>query len=95
MPFKPQFKGVSLLAHGLDSGMSDWGIARWKQEIADIKAMGADTMWYAPIQFGRRNEDDLAERSRAGVRADSTAVPRRGKSGGGRDALFRRDSRRR
>ena len=63
MLLKPQFKGVALLAHGLDTGMMDWGITRWKKELADIKAMGADTLWYAPIQFGRCHANDLAERS--------------------------------
>ena len=63
MLFKPQFKGVALLAHGVDTGMSNCDLARWKRELADIKAMGADTIWYCPIQFCRCSSKDFNERS--------------------------------
>jgi len=63
MALKPQFKGVALLAHGLASGMDDWKISRWQREFANIKAMGADTVWYTPIQFGRHSLSDADQKS--------------------------------
>ena len=53
MAFKVQFKGIALIAHGLASGMDDWPIRRWRRDLSDIKAMGADTVWYTPVQYGR------------------------------------------
>jgi hypothetical protein len=36
-----------------------WGIDRWKREIEDLKVMGAETIWYLPLQFGQRKPEDL------------------------------------
>jgi len=51
--------GVFLAAHRQDTGMRDWDLDRWKREIDAIKRMGANTVWYLPIQYGQRQPDDF------------------------------------
>ena len=53
--------GVFLANHGGDTGMRFWTLERWRREIRDLKAMGANTIWYLPIQFGQREEADFED----------------------------------
>jgi len=52
--------GIYLANHLQDTGMHTWGIDRWKRDIRDLKAMGAECIWYLPIQFGQRSVVDFA-----------------------------------
>lgn len=51
--------GVFLANHNADTGMKYWDLARWKQEIESIRRMGANTVWYLPIQFGQKTAEDF------------------------------------
>jgi hypothetical protein len=52
--------GVFLANHNADTGMKYWDLARWKQEIDAIRRMGANTVWFLPIQFGQKTPEDFA-----------------------------------
>lgn len=54
-----RFKGIFLANHNQDTGLRFWDIELWKREITDLKAMGVETIWYLPIQFGQRKPEDL------------------------------------
>ncbi len=51
--------GVFLANHEQATGIEEWKIDRWKREIGDMKKMGAQTIWYLPIQFGQRSKKDF------------------------------------
>lgn len=54
-----KLSGIFLANHNQDTGLKYWSIERWKKEIADLKQMGAETIWYLPFQFGQRSPADL------------------------------------
>jgi hypothetical protein len=41
--------------------MGSTSIDRWQREIEDLKRMGANTVWYLPIQFGQRTPADFTK----------------------------------
>lgn len=51
--------GVFLANHNADTGMKYWNLERWKQEIDAIRRMGANTVWFLPIQFGQKSASDF------------------------------------
>lgn len=53
--------GVFLANHNADSGMKYWDLARWRREIRDIRRMGANTVWFLPMQFGQRSQADFTD----------------------------------
>ena len=55
--------GIFLANHKGDTGMRYWDFPRWKREIASLKKMGANTIWFIPFQFGQRNPEDFASES--------------------------------
>lgn len=52
-------RGVFLANHNQDTGIRFWDLDRWRREIETLKAMGANTVWYLPFQFGQRSTGDL------------------------------------
>ena len=58
LPYAPL--GVFLASHNADTGMKYWDLARWKEEIEAIRRMGANTVWFLPIQFGQKSPADFA-----------------------------------
>lgn len=57
---KPE-PGVFLASHHQATGWELWGLERWKKEILDMKKMGAETIWYLPIQFGQQSSKENFE----------------------------------
>ncbi len=53
--------GIFLANHNQDTGLHLWNLERWKREIADIRRMGANAIWYLPFQFGQRSPQDFEE----------------------------------
>ncbi|MGK7396064.1 MAG: hypothetical protein ACNS62_15920 [Candidatus Cyclobacteriaceae bacterium M3_2C_046] len=53
--------GVFLASHYQSTGWELWEIERWKKEILDMKKMGAETIWYLPIQFGQQSSKESFE----------------------------------
>ena len=51
--------GIFLANHNQSTGIENWNLKRWKTEIHDMKKMGANTIWYIPIQFGQRSIKDV------------------------------------
>ena len=51
--------GVFIANHNGDTGMRDWDFPRWKRELASLKKMGANTIWFIPFQFGQRKPEDF------------------------------------
>ena len=37
--------GIFLASHEADTGMKSWDLARWTQEVQELKRMGANTVW--------------------------------------------------
>lgn len=56
--------GVFIANHNGDTGMRYWDFPRWKREIAGLKKMGANTIWFIPFQFGQRKPEDFASDSK-------------------------------
>lgn len=55
--------GIFLANHNADTGIKYWDLDRWKVEIDAIRRMGANTVWFLPIQFGQRSRADFAQGS--------------------------------
>lgn len=55
--------GVFLANHLEDTCYRWWSLDRWKQEIANAKAIGSNTVWYLPIQFGERQPHEFTDES--------------------------------
>ena len=51
--------GVFMANHNGDTGMRYWDFPRWKRELASLKKMGANTIWFIPFQFGQRKPEDF------------------------------------
>lgn len=51
--------GVFLANHDADTGLKYWDLSRWKQEIGALQRMGANTVWFLPMQFGQRTPADF------------------------------------
>ena len=51
--------GVFIANHNGDTGMRYWDFPRWKRELASLKKMGANTIWFIPFQFGQRKPEDF------------------------------------
>ena len=51
--------GVFIANHNGDTGMRYWDFPRWKRELASLKQMGANTIWFIPFQFGQRKPEDF------------------------------------
>ncbi len=55
--------GIFLANHKQGTGIEDWKIERWRIGIQDIKKMGANTIFYLPIQFGQHPIADFDDNS--------------------------------
>ena len=55
--------GIFMANHNGDTGLRWWAVDRWKREIADLKRMGANALWYLPFEFGQRAPADFEDRA--------------------------------
>ncbi len=53
--------GVFLANHGGSTGIQYWPIERWQTEIRNVKRMGGRCVWYLPMEFGQRKEQDFED----------------------------------
>jgi len=55
--------GIFLANHDQSTGIELWKIDRWKTEIKNLKKMGANTIWYIPMQHGKHSNKDIESNS--------------------------------
>lgn len=53
--------GIFLANHNQDTGMHLWKLERWKRQIADLKRMGAQVVWFLPMEFGQHSRSDFED----------------------------------
>lgn len=53
--------GVFLANHDGDTCMHLWKLDRWERQIADLKRMGADTIWFLPMEFGQHSSEEFED----------------------------------